>query len=144
MFLQARVHFEPYTLRPYNTYTCIIIILCLVETCSIYFYWPKRAVIIYRELEIYGRGHYFQTPSHGRHAQGIWAGTRLSQHHDTQLHKKICSCTDFTICTVLNWLIAMQLHTQVLENHATVYPGNRTPCNCMCNCVSPLSSRKKL
>ncbi len=34
--------------------------------------------------------------------QDVGAGTRLSQHHDMQLHKKICSCTDFTICTVLN------------------------------------------
>ncbi len=34
--------------------------------------------------------------------QGVGAGTRLLERHDTQLHKKICSCTDFTICTVLN------------------------------------------
>ncbi len=45
-----------------------------------------------------------------------------SQRHDTQLHKKTCSCTDFTMYTVLNCLITMQLHIHVIENHATVYP----------------------
>ncbi len=53
---------------------------------------------------------------------GVGAGTRLSQDHDTQLHKMICSSTDFTICTILNWQIIMQLRTQVIENHVTVYP----------------------
>ncbi len=54
--------------------------------------------------------------------QDVGAGTRLSQHHDMQLHKKLCSCTDFTICRVLNWLITMQLHTHVIEKRATMYP----------------------
>ncbi len=34
--------------------------------------------------------------------QVVGAGTRLSQHHDMQLHKKICSCTDFIIQYTLN------------------------------------------
>ncbi len=54
--------------------------------------------------------------------QGVGAETRLSQHHDTQLHKRICSCTDFTICTVLNWLIAMHLLTKLIENCTTAHP----------------------
>ncbi len=36
--------------------------------------------------------------------------------------QKVCSCTDFAICTVLNWLIDMQLRTHIIENHATAYP----------------------
>ncbi len=55
------------------------------------------------------------------HCQGVGAGTRLSQCHDTMLYKKLYSCTDFTKCTVLNVLITMQLPTQIIENHATAY-----------------------
>ncbi len=36
------------------------------------------------------------------HVQSVGAGTRLSQYHDMQFHKKIYSSTDITICTVLN------------------------------------------
>ncbi len=56
---------------------------------------------------------------------GVREGTRLSQRHDTQLHKTLCSCTDFTICTLLNWLITMQLHIHVIEN-----------VNCVSNCAT--------
>ncbi len=31
-------------------------------------------------------------------------------------------CTDFILCTVLNWLITIQLRTRVIESHATAYP----------------------
>ncbi len=54
--------------------------------------------------------------------QGVGAGRGLSQYHDAQLDKKMCSCTDFTIYTVLNWLITMQLCTQVIEICVTTYP----------------------
>ncbi len=40
----------------------------------------------------------------------------------SQLRKKIRSYINFTICTVLNWLITMQLRIQVIVNNATAYP----------------------
>ncbi len=73
----------------------------------------------------------------------------MSQHNETQLHETIHNSTDwlidwkcyliwvahlvkyyfrwpshsnFTICTVLNWLTSMQLSIQVKENSATAYP----------------------
>ncbi len=39
-----------------------------------------------------------------------------------EVAKKICSCTNFTICTVLNCLMTIKMHTPVIENHATAYP----------------------
>ncbi len=48
--------------------------------------------------------------------------TRLSQGHNTQLHKIICSCTDFIRYTGMNWLVSMQLHILVIEIRATVSP----------------------
>ncbi len=62
----------------------------------------------------------------------VRVGMRLLQSHDTQLHKKICSHTDFTICTVLNWLIT-----------ATEYLGYSKPCNYLPNCLPPTFRQEK-
>ncbi len=75
--------------------------------------------------------------------KGVGAGTRLSQLHDTQLYKNISSYTDFTICTVLNWLTNIQLCTQIIANRATVYPTWKLSIQ-LCNCIPSLSGRKKL
>ncbi len=39
-----------------------------------------------------------------------------------QKHIQLLWFHHMQICTVLNWLITMQLHTQIIENRATVYP----------------------